>query len=282
MRDWPPHQRRSNRAGVSAAGTHVDSRAVRGSTGTWLDRIIAGQHIHPIEHYYAVADRHVLKDTVALGLLSWGLLSLSCASSTWVLGLLLSTDVLFILFECLYGATAGFPPSDWWLGQDWGYAEMFQYAKELGITIVFFLFFLRYPHILSLGWQVLFLYLLLDDALQIHERVGESVAGFLHTSWEFTDHVATAFFGSLILSLLSLGYYSAPSLLRRVSWPLVGLCIALALFGVFLDTIHQVIGRSVPVLFRTGYIVEEAGEMVTISVIAWYVHRLVTGWCLEK
>jgi hypothetical protein len=245
-----------------------------GSTGTRLDGIIAGQHSHPIEHYYALADRRVL----ALGLLAWGLLGLSWASSTWVLVLLLSTDVLFILLECLYGATAGFAESSWWLGKDWGYAETFQYGKELGIVVVFFLFFLRHPHILSLGWQVLFLYLLLDDSLQVHERVGGSVARLLQTSWVFTDHVASAFFGSLILSLLILGYRSAPSCLRRVSWPFVGLFATLVLFGVVLDTIHQVIGRSVSILFRIGYLVEEAGEMVTISVIAWYVHRLTTEW----
>ena len=28
---------------------------------------------------------------------------------------------------------------------------MFQYAKELGIVVVFFLFFLRHPHVLTLG-----------------------------------------------------------------------------------------------------------------------------------
>jgi hypothetical protein len=248
-----------------------------GSTGTWLDGIIEGQHIHPVEHYYALADRRVLEASVTLGVLVWVLLGLSCASSTWVLVLFLSTDVLFILLECLYGATAGFPSSNWWLGRDWGYAERFQYAKELGIVVVFSLFFLRHPHTLSLGWQVLFLYLLLDDAMQIHERVGESVARLLHTSWVFTDHVASVFFGSLILSLLGLGYRSAPSWLRRVSWPLFGLLITLVLFGVVLDTIHQVIARSAPTFFRIGYVVEEAGEMVTISVMAWYVHRL-TGW----
>jgi hypothetical protein len=247
-----------------------------GSTGTWLDGIITGQHRHPIEHYYTVADRHILKGSVALGLLAWVLLGLSCASSTWVLVVLLSTDVLFILLECLYGATAGFPESDWWLGQDWGYAETFQYGKELGIVVVFFLFFLRHPHILSLGWQVLFLYLLLDDSLQIHERVGRAVARLVHTSWVFTDHVASAIFGSLILSLLSFGYYYAPSWFKRVSWPLFGLFTTLVLFGVVLDTVHQVIGRSVPLLFRIGYVMEEAGEMVTFSLIAWYVHRLAT------
>jgi hypothetical protein len=264
--------------GYMVVGHTVIDVLYEGSTGTRLDRIIAGQHSHPIEHYYAFADRQVPSTSVSLGLFAWGLLSLSLASSTWALLLLLSTDAFFILFECLYGATAGYPESDWWLGRDWGYAESFQYAKELGIVVFFFRFFRGYPHLLSLGWLVLFLYLLLDDSLQIHEGVGRWVAPRLHTSWEFTDHVASALFGSLILGLLSLGYYCAPAWLRRVSWPLLGLFMTLVVFGVVVDTVGQVVHRSAPLIHWVGYVIEEAGEMVTISVIAWYVHRLATNW----
>jgi hypothetical protein len=247
-----------------------------GSTGTRLDRLIAGQDSHPIEHYYAFADQHILSTSVSLGLFAWGLFIVSLASSLWVLVLLVSTDALFVLSECLYGATAGFPRSDWWLGEDWGYAERFQYAKELSIVIVFSRFVRRHPHLLSLAWLVLFLYLLLDDALQIHEGVGRWVAARLHTAWEFTDHVASVVFGSLILGSLSLGYYRAPAWLRRVSWPLAGSFVVLVAFGVALDILHQRVFAGSPVLFRWGYVAEEAGEMLTISVIAWYVHRLAT------
>ena len=263
--------------GYAVAGHTAIDVLYDGSTGTWLDGIIVGQQRHPVEHYYALADARVLKVSVAMGLLAWGLLALSCAASTRVLVLFLATDLVFLLLECLYGFTAGLPLSDWWLGRDWGYAEMFQYAKELGIVVVFFLFFLRHPHVLTLGWQLLFLYLLLDDSQQIHERVGVFVGGLLDTSWVFTDHVASAFFGSVILGLLSLGYRSAPAWMREVSWPLLGLVVALAVFGVVLDTLHQVVDRSMPILFKIGYPVEEAGEMVSISLIAWYVHRLATA-----
>jgi hypothetical protein len=257
-----------------------------GSTGTRLDDTIARQDLHPLEHYYDLADRRVLKASVTLGLLAWGLLGVSCASSRRVLVLFLATDALFILLACLHGATTGllygstdgFLGTNWALGIEWGYAETFQYAKEFGIVVVSLMLFLRQPRMLSLGWLALFLYILLDDALQIHERVGQSVAQALETSWVLADHVTSAFFGLLILVLLGLGYHSAPSWLRRASWPLWGLVATLVLFGVVVDTINQVADTSVPVLFWLGHVVEEAGEMVTISLIAWYVHRLATAW----
>jgi hypothetical protein len=165
------------------------------------------------------------------------------------------------------------------------YAETFQYIKEFGIAVFFFLFFLRNPYLISLGWQVLLLYILMDDSLQIHERLEKSLAQYFYGSPEvalrartFGQLAVSAFFGSLILSLLSIGYYYASSALRKVSWHLFGLLIILLLFGIFLDTVHAVIGRSMPRMFgiNIGYVVEEGGEMGTISMIAWYVHRLTT------
>jgi hypothetical protein len=257
----------------------------KGSTGTFLDGIITGQQAHPIEYFYVELDRRVLSWGVRLVLLAWGLLAFSCTSSTLLLVMLLSTDVAFIVLECFYGATAGFHLSDFAIGQDWGYAETFQYVKELGIVIFFFLFLLRNPYLVSLGWQILFLYLLLDDALLIHERGGKFIAQHIFMAPEtmlqgrvrvLSDHAVSVFFGSLILGFLSFGYYYAPKPLRRVSQHLFGLFIILILFGVLLDTVHQGFWALGPNLFKISYVVEEAGEMVMISVIAWYVHRLVT------
>jgi hypothetical protein len=64
-----------------------------GLTSTFFDQIITGQHVHPIEHYYAALDRRVLKVVVLLCLLAWGLFGFSHTSSTWLLVLFLSTRV---------------------------------------------------------------------------------------------------------------------------------------------------------------------------------------------
>ena len=89
-----------------------------GSTGTFLDGIIEGQNFHPVEHYYAVVDRGVLKIVVRLCLLACGLLGFSFSSSTWLLVLFLSVDMLFTILECIYGLSAGFYSSDLAIGRD--------------------------------------------------------------------------------------------------------------------------------------------------------------------
>jgi hypothetical protein len=256
-----------------------------GSTGTFLDGIITRQNTWPVEHYYTLAERRLLQVVVLLCLFAWGLLCFSCPSSTWVLGLLLATDLIFIILDVLYGAAAGVYRSDFAISRELGYGEMFQYVKEFGILLFFFLFFLQYPHLMGLGWQIFFLYIFLDDSLQIHERLGRAIAQSFHLSAvaglrpkDFGELATSALFGFVILSLLSTGYYYASSALRKMFWPLFGLLIILVLCGVVLDMVQVMIGRSMRRMYTLVGIAEDGGEMVTISVIAWFVHRLTTEW----
>jgi hypothetical protein len=257
----------------------------QGATGTFLDGIITGQHIHPIEHYYAVADQHVLKPVVPLCLLVWGLFCFSCPSPTWLLVLLLATDLVFIALDCLYGAAAGLYESDFAITRNWGYGEIFQYVKEASILLFFFLFFLQHRHVVTLGWQIFFLYILLDDSLELHETLGRGIAESFHFSplvglqaKDFGELAVSAFFGFFILSLLNTGYYYATSTLRKIFRHLFGLLIILAVCGVIFDMVQQMIGPSTPLIYTILGIADDGGEMVTLSVIAWYVHRLTTNW----
>jgi hypothetical protein len=119
---------------------------------------------------------------------------------------------------------------DLMLGMDGGYAEIFQYGKEFGILLVLLFGFLKNRTLILLGWQTLFVYLLLDDALRLHERLGKSLAAFLHLSplaglraRDVGELLISACVGSLIIGLLSLGYCYASSRLRKMSqhlmWP---------------------------------------------------------------
>jgi hypothetical protein len=56
--------------GYALVGHTVVDSLYQGTTGTWLDGIIIGQHQRPIEHYYALADRRVLKVSAVLALIS--------------------------------------------------------------------------------------------------------------------------------------------------------------------------------------------------------------------
>lgn len=253
-----------------------------GSTGTFLDGIITGQDIHPIEHYYGVMDQSILNIVTFFCLLSVVLFGGSLSSPTWLLILLLSTDMIFIVLGYSYGSFVGWDNSDFNIGKDGGYAETFQYIKEFGMLVSFCLFFLRYRYVINLGWQTLFVYIFLDDSFRIHERVGEAIAQ--HYSivpiaglrpQAFGELIVSTFFGLLILSLLSIGYYYAQSGFRRIAGHLVGLLSILVSIGVIFDMVHTLLDPFHQSILLE--VLEEGGEMLIISVMAWYVYRLTTA-----
>jgi hypothetical protein len=253
-----------------------------GSTGTVLDSIITGQHIHSIEYYYGLMNQSVLNLVTFLCLLSWVLFGGSLSSSTWFLIFLLATDTMFIILGYSYGSIVGWDNSVFNIGREGGYAEIFQYFKEFGMVVFFFPFFLRCRHLITLGWQALLVYVFLDDSLQIHERLGEAIAQHFSIlpmaglrAQDFGELIVSAFFGLLILSLLSIGYYYASTGLRGISRHLAGLLSILVLFGVIFDMVHGLLDPFLQsILFE---VLEEGGEMLTMSVMAWYVHRLTTA-----
>jgi hypothetical protein len=252
-----------------------------GSTGTVLDSIITGQHIHPIEDYYGLMNQTVLNLVTFFCLLSWVLFGGSLSSSTCLLIFLLATDTMFIILGYSYGSIVGWDNSDFIIGREGGYAEIFQYCKEFGMVVSFFPFFLRYRHLITLGWQALLVYIFLDDSLQIHERLGEAIAQHFSIlpmglrAQDFGELLVSAFFGLLILSLLSIGYYYASTGLRGISRHLAGLLSILVLIGVIFDMVHGLLDPFLQSIFFE--VLEEGGEMLTMSVMAWYVHRLTTA-----
>jgi len=252
------------------------------STETFLDGIITGQYIHPIEHYYRGMDQSILNLVSFLCLLSWVLFGGSLSSSTRFVIVLLSTDMIFIILGYSYGSIVGWDNSDFSIGKDGGHAETFQYLKEFGMLVFFFLFLLRYRYLINLGWQTLLVYIFVDDSLRIHERVGKVIAQHCSIvsmtglqAQDFGELIVSTFFGLLILSLLSIGYYYADSGFRSISRHLVGLFSILVSIGVIFDMVHPLLDPSYQnIIFE---VLEEGGEMLTISVMAWYVHRLTTA-----
>ena len=66
---------------------------------------------------------------------------------------------------------------------DGGYAEIFQYMKELAVVLMLSFFYWRRKAFIYLGWGILFLFLLLDDSLQIHENLGETASKLINITY---------------------------------------------------------------------------------------------------
>ena len=193
--------------------------------------------------------------------------------------LLVITDLVFVFLHILYVYTDLLPSSLYSLSRDRGYSEFFQFAKELWIIVLFLLLGVKQRRGLYYVFSFLFLYFLIDDSLELHERMGELLADFLHIqpalglrSLDFGELLVSAIFGLLFAFSLAVLYFLSDSFMRKVAFSLIFLIVILAVFGVLVDMIEITITQ--PVLNDILVIIEEAGEMLIMSVITWFVFRL--------
>ncbi|MEQ8205519.1 MAG: hypothetical protein RIA65_05030 [Woeseia sp.] len=166
------------------------------------------------------------------------------------------------------------------LEEDGGYPERYQYLKTLSIVVLLLLVSAKVKVVGYSVWAVLFLYLLLDDALSIHESLGLHVATRLEFSpafglraRDFGELVVTATAATLLLAPLAVFYLRGSNAFRAVSKCLFVLLVALAFFGIFVDMLHVAIQQGWKVSFLLGAL-EDGGEMLVMSVMAAYVFLL--------
>lgn len=199
-------------------------------------------------------------------------------------------DLVFVFIHILHKFTGLLPDYIYNIEYDRGYAEMFQYFKEL--LIILFLLFLsiKKSKLIYFSWALLFSYLLFDDAFQIHERLG----GLVIAPWmvdffgrnsrfgmHFKDYAelsVSVFTASLYVIFIGLCYMSNKEPEREISRKLLFGVIMLAFFGIGLDMIHehkwiQISPHWVRDIFGLA---EDSGEMFIMSYIAWYVFNLRT------
>jgi hypothetical protein len=158
--------------------------------------------------------------------------------------------------------------------QELGYPEYFQYFKYimvLAVTSYLVVIKKKFAYLPFIG---LFLFLLIDDVFQIHGRA----------SWFFMFRLKlpAVLFGQLVYLALIGGigaivtymFYRKANLATKNTFKDILLLLALFLFfGIGVDIIHSLlihIGKIVPFLT----LVEEGGEMITLSILVWYFYFL--------
>jgi len=178
--------------------------------------------------------------------------------------------------------------SNWSIENDNSYAEMFQYAKESIIATMFFLLFVRKQYVICLAFGLVFGYLLLDDALQLHERLGILTAIYFDyfpilgvqaaDLGEITISAVAAFF---LLSFVGISHYLSDNFLRKVSRNTFLLLIALGIFGIVIDMIHLAMSQC-RYWNRILGTVEDGGEMLIMTIIVWYIFALFQDHFIEN
>lgn len=196
--------------------------------------------------------------------------------------LFLLADFTVVFLHILYEFTdiheyANILRLDWFsIEKERGFAETFQYLKEFWIVIILLFLAIRKYSIILLSWSLLFIYILFDDALRIQQKSGYFLAHNLDFSNAFDIPAADigqllwAFIiGVIFLILIGAAYYLSNKKLRSVSNSLLALAGLFLFFSVIIDAVNVVFIESD--IYTVLSIVEEAGEMLVMSVITWYV-----------
>ena len=196
---------------------------------------------------------------------------LSQSTNPVLLALLLSADVVFVLLHLVLGSHHAL----FNLGTDRGHSEVFQYIKEYWIAIVLFVMCWRTREGIYGAWALLFAYLLCDDALLIHERVGVAWGSIFAPTLGLRarDFGELAFSGSMgtgFVALITFFHLRCSSPARNVSRSMAVLLGVLVFFGVVVDMVHV---AAYPVVRGTDRC-RGRGEMVTMSLLASYVVHL--------
>ena len=184
--------------------------------------------------------------------------------------ILLMVDLVFVLLHLLF--RFGIIEGDIRLriDTDRGYAEYFQYAKEVVIILLLVWLAIRKRAIVFIAWAVFFLYILLDDSFRIHEDLGRYLSELWHFQPAFNleakdlgELLVMAFFGFSFLISIAISHFKSRKTVRVVSRQILILFVILVFCGVVLDMAHiaSPIGNGVLGL------AEDAGEMLVMSII---------------
>ncbi|MEM8722896.1 MAG: hypothetical protein AAGE84_27035 [Cyanobacteria bacterium P01_G01_bin.39] len=203
--------------------------------------------------------------------------------------LLLIIDSLFILSHGIYWLTEtnliNFPLSKVFMHkdllpitEDQGYPEFFQYIKELWIALLLGFGYWQRKNLLFLAWSLLFSYLLLDDALIIHEKIGARFSHLFTDSFglrsiDYGEVLISAIVGMFFLILIKWGYSQSSSVERKYCKFLILFLLALALVGIVFDLMH--------VIFMDNYylnvifaLLEDGGEHIVMSFTLAFVYKI--------
>jgi len=166
------------------------------------------------------------------------------------------------------------------LTQDKSFAEIFQYFKYalfIGITIYLIIKEKSYAYI---SWILLFLFMLLDDSLSLHEFAGEYLAGkynfqpkFELRAVDFGELIFMALAGLIVLFTLGMTYFKSGAVFRKRTHSILFLLGFLVLFGVGFDMLHEILGENLKVGFVIG-LIEDGGEMIIVTIMVCYVYQL--------
>jgi hypothetical protein len=177
-------------------------------------------------------------------------------------------DALHRVYLALYTDNVSLVGWRWRIGSDHSYAEMFGYAKGAMLVALLIATYSLSRRWLYLIWAGVFLYVLLDDALLIHERLGRAVAGPSSSRWDWDMGQLAVWMlvGTILLAIAVAGLAHSSGQDRTNGILLLLALAALGFFAVVVDLVHVIFRSSFQGANLLFTILEEGGEQLALTI----------------
>jgi hypothetical protein len=193
----------------------------------------------------------------------------------WVLILgLLAVDLVFMGIHVVWTYTDALHDIKWSLAKDGGFSEWWQYAQNSAVILLLAVLAERLRSSVLVVWIAVFGYILFDDVLMFHERVGvrteswfDGVELFGFGGDDLAQLLFVAAVGGLLLGGLAVVHVRSSGEGRRIS---SGLFVLVVLFGITSAAMDASGALYESTRAATlGTLLEDGGELVVMSILVW-------------
>jgi hypothetical protein len=199
--------------------------------------------------------------------------------------LLVCADLAFIVLHLVNVETGWMRGAKISLEAEGGMPETYQYVKEFWMAACMAITFWHTRTRLYAAWSAVFAFLLLDDAGQIHERVGAWLAReyalpaiFGLRANDSGELIVAASAGLTMLTMVAFTSWRRGEQSERVSRDVLSLICLLAVVGVLVDMLHVVSHLSGSLLSQVLLVAEDGGEMVVMSALTAYAFHVTSHY----
>lgn len=229
----------------------------------------------------------VKKHTAALELPRWlGVRSLSDLAlhvDRPLLRQLALFDLILIAVHVVAGIVFERIPHLLNIALDFSLAEIYGYGKWAAIVALLLAAFRRTRRPILISMALIFTLMLLDDSLQLHERIGSNRVDALSltgTEWlkaqDIGEVLVWALMAAFVLPVMAYGIMRSDAHGRRIGLRLMALIALFALFGGVVDMLHHPF-RALPFGIQLADLLEDGGEMLVGSLILAHVAAMTRG-----
>lgn len=150
---------------------------------------------------------------------------------------------------------------------DRGYPELFGYTLEVIASILFMVFALVHQRKCWYAWSAIMFVIFLDDALKLHETIGQMLSAGLGLAPVAGDLIGFASTGLISGIFWIIGLRKLVDEVDLSAYLLFTVYFTLLIFfGVGVDAIHGIIGKNMSQTLFT--LVEDGSELLITAIIA--------------